>query len=263
MSHFCVAVATKTGKESEISKILEPYWEELEVAPHIYRTKKQMIIEGKETQKRVKEEDEKKEKNESWKNDEWVQKVLNAKTDEDFYLLERDEECYSYDEEGNEFTTYNPNSKWDWYVVGGRFRDALPIKEGGHVVKVNVAKIKDIHFDLAGKDKEDLKRFWEIIVEGDEPRNEKETKMVEENMWKPQYYIDTYETKENYIKTNSTFYPWAFVNETRWYEQGKMGWWAMSDATSESIKNFTNFFDEYVNSPEHQDEYLTIVDCHI
>ena len=261
MSHFCVAVATKTGKESEISKILEPYWEELEVAPYIYRTKKQMIIEGKETQKQVKEQYEK--KDESWKNDEWVQKVLNAKTDEDFYLLERDEECYSYDEEGNEFTTYNPNSKWDWYVVGGRFRDALPIKEGEHVVKVNVAKIKDIHFDLAGEDKEYLKRFWEIIVEGDEPRNEKEAKMVEENIWKPQHYIDIYETKENYIKTNSTFYPWAFVNETRWYERGKMGWWAMSDATSESIKDFTNFFDEYVNSPEHQDEYLTIVDCHI
>ena len=43
MSHFCVAVATKTKDISEIEKLLEPYWEEKEVEPYIRRTKADII----------------------------------------------------------------------------------------------------------------------------------------------------------------------------------------------------------------------------
>ena len=48
-----------------------------------------------------------------------------------------------------------------------------------------------------------------------------------------------------------------------WYEQGEMGWFAMSDATQDSRTSFVDKFQEYITSPEHQDEYMIIVDCHI
>ena len=51
-----------------------------------------------------------------------------------------DEQCYQYvradfdddmvDEEGNLYSTYNPDSKWDWYAIGGRWSDILITKEG-------------------------------------------------------------------------------------------------------------------------------------
>jgi len=34
------------------------------------------------------------------------------------------------DEEGNAWSTYNPLSKWDWYVLGGRWKGMLKVKEG-------------------------------------------------------------------------------------------------------------------------------------
>ena len=34
------------------------------------------------------------------------------------------------DENGNIYSTYNPNSKWDWYTIGGRWTGGLVTKEG-------------------------------------------------------------------------------------------------------------------------------------
>ena len=36
------------------------------------------------------------------------------------------------DAEGNLLSTYNPNSRWDWYTVGGRFPGRLKAKSGKH-----------------------------------------------------------------------------------------------------------------------------------
>lgn len=36
---------------------------------------------------------------------------------------------YLIDEDENLLTSYNPNSKWDWYSIGGRWDGFLPLKE--------------------------------------------------------------------------------------------------------------------------------------
>ena len=37
------------------------------------------------------------------------------------------------DEEGNLYTTYNSDAKWDWYVLGGRWSGSvIKLKDGGH-----------------------------------------------------------------------------------------------------------------------------------
>jgi hypothetical protein len=48
----------------------------------------------------------------------------------------------------------------------------------------------------------------------------------------------------------------------KWHEKGKMGWWAVHDATEESTQKFADFWWETVlNLPP--DARVTLVDCHI
>lgn len=233
MSHFTVAVITKKNNREEIEKMLEPYWEELEVEPYIDDTKEQIIEKAKKRKERYSKE--------VLNNitDNYKKRYIEATTDEELYKIEVEEfyEEDNFDKNGNHLSTYNPNSKWDWYSIGGRWNKVLLTKKDNkNVVEeqdlglfnycdeketpdgyvwVNGAKIKDIDFNKMNKAEKEL------------------------------------------------FYTWALVDETGWYEQGKMGWWAMNDATNESTDIFVEKFQEYIKNPDNQEKYLTIVDCHI
>lgn len=57
---------------------------------------------------------------------------------------------YKLDEEENLLSTYNPDSKWDWYSIGGRWSGFLCTKEKddeGNPIRVNQAQFKDIDWD--------------------------------------------------------------------------------------------------------------------
>lgn len=57
---------------------------------------------------------------------------------------------YELDDEENLLSTYNPDSKWDWYSVGGRWSGFLCTKEKddeGNPIRVNQAQFKDIDWD--------------------------------------------------------------------------------------------------------------------
>lgn len=189
---------------------------------------------------------------------------------------------------GNHLTTYNPNSRWDWYEVGGRWHNILLTKINNNDVIdgntslfnlndnykeapngykwVDGARIKDIDFKKAIEFKNTYQkaiRFWETYIEGQDPITEEEKEDIKWEVYKKEYYIERYKTKENYAKMQSTFTCWALLDETGWHEKGKMGWWAMNDSTKDSELLFTEKFTETINKPENQDKYLIIVDCHI
>lgn len=283
MSHFTVAVIT--AKKEKLEEMLASYDENLEVEPYIERTKEEII---KEARKR--KEDYSKEQKAGKKLDEWQKEYINAETDEELYQAEIDED-YQYDEEGNELTTYNPKTRWDWYEIGGRWRDTLLVREdvkdcivGRPMLEelfnkqckkkdcingykwCSGAKIKDIEFKKAieiEKKYNKAIRFWETYVEGKEPLTEEEKEDIKWEVYKKEYYIERYGTKENYAKMQSTFSCWALLDETGWHEKGKMGWWAMNDSTKDSEQLFLEKFTETINKPENQNKYLIIVDCHI
>ena len=50
-----------------------------------------------------------------------------------------------------------------------------------------------------------------------------------------------------------------------WHEQGKMGWFGMSDTTSDSLKEYTEFFNKTLEELKetHPHATVTLVDCHI
>ena len=62
-----------------------------------------------------------------------------------------DDECYEdmknyYSEDmiksnGDLLSTYNPNSKWDWYTVGGRWNKCINTLDGRHVNEAFVHEV--------------------------------------------------------------------------------------------------------------------------
>ena len=280
MSHYTVAVIT--DKLNKIGEMLAPYSENMEVEPYVDETKEAIINSAKERKERVLQ---RKEKGEEL--DKYDIEYLNANTDEELYKLQIYED-ESYDKNGNHLTTYNPNSKWDWYEIGGRWNKILLVKEEvkdieegtpswGNLDSINKkapegfkwvtgAKIKDIEFEKAIEFNNTYNksiRFWELYVEGQEPQNEEEKEMIKWEIYKKEYYIERYETKENYAKINSIFTTWALLDEKGWHEKGEMGWFAMTNDTKDSELLFIEKFTETIQKPENQDKYLVIVDCHI
>ena len=231
MSHFTVAVVTKD--KNKLNDILAPYSEELEVAPYIYRTKEQIIKEEKNIKERIL-----KDQQEGKEIVEYLKPYLTANTDEEFYKLGIYDDDLT-DEYGNELSTYNPNSKWDWYDIGGRWKNSL-------LTKIN------------NEDTFENNSFAEHIF------NFKDNKKAPDGYkWVNGAKIKDIDFNKMNEGKEEPFYTWALVDEEGWYEQGKMGWWATHNATNDSTNEFINKFYEYIKKEENQDKYLIIVDCHI
>lgn len=130
MSHFCgivfIEATSANDAESQLSSILSPYDEELTVDPYIYRTKKELIESIKKEVEGCKQFIQ---ENSTSENIFTVERLISYQNKlMKWNNFETEEDCINYaqtmyvlDEDGNELSTYNPNSKWDWYVVGGRW----------------------------------------------------------------------------------------------------------------------------------------------
>lgn len=216
MSHFAVYVFTKP-EGRDVDDLLAPYSEEIVYAPYIEYTKEQAIAKVRNDIEEYKnglyakyladpEKYTQECKNESHIN--YIKNIFPKK------LNWTDQECYQdmiqcwdedmIDENGNLLSTYNPNSKWDWYEEGGRWSGSLIDNEGK---EVNKGKVKGIN--------------W-----------------------------------------NKTKTPFAFVDPIgRWFERGKMGWWAIvfdekdKDDWEAQFKSFIERLDDDVK--------VTVIDCHI
>ena len=254
MSHYCVGVIVEDidNFEAEIEEILAPYDENLEVKPYLYKTKAQIIEEAKQLVPIIKKKIEEDPKYQIV--DTYREQILAAVTDEDFYQAMYDED-YEYDEEGNQLTTYNPNSKWDWYQIGGRFRheeDSVQIKN---------FKLYD---EMDEETKKKYRQVWENFLTGiKNPEGLEKEIFGEFRLWKDSYYIDRYGTCDNWIKQVNSNLPYAFVDKNGWYEKGKMGWFGCDNATKESINDYTAFAEAYFADPANQEKWIVWVDCHI
>ena len=128
MSHF-VGLCFGDNWEND----LEQYYEGLEVEAYIRHTKKEAIEQAKKYHASNYEYALKQLASDviTPENLACYTKVVNdgcSLTDKDAWEQIQDW-GYQIDDEGNLLTTYNPNSKWDWYSVGGRWSGFLPLKE--------------------------------------------------------------------------------------------------------------------------------------
>ena len=128
MSHFSVAVFT--DENTTVEDLLEPFYEGMEVEKYVALTKKDVIERGKRTinylRKLYKEymKDKRVYRRDNFKNIKHLRMIKKVPS----ILKWNDEKIYKYEtrfyekeeisEDGGIYSTYNPNSKWDWSEIG-------------------------------------------------------------------------------------------------------------------------------------------------
>lgn len=264
MSHYAVAVIHKLGRD--VDELLEPFDENLEVEKYLYKTKDQIIKDGWETR------------------DNYIYNLkrdpalycgwdmgdyITATCDDDIYALEtKYDDPESYDEDGNRWSTYNTDAKYDWYIEGGRFSDMLKLKkevmerEELEYQYVDSALLCDIDFSDDQESYQASLEFWDKYVDKNLDDGEEEPF----TLYSEDYYKDFFGTKEYYAHRNAQFSTYAVVTpDGKWHEPGKIGWFAITDSTPQSEREYydnyyTNFIEKYIDDP---DMAITIIDCHI
>lgn len=244
MSHFTVLVVD-TNNEKSVDEWMEPFYEGLE-----------------------------KDRMSDWT----VQDVLNyfKKENVDFpydhvdesnmaEYLERAEELEfdtsEHDNDGNLYYLGNKNAKWDWYEIGGRWSGMLKKLDG---TRCDECEVKDLDLSLDKDMYEKAKRFWEVVVDK-QPLKDGEYADGFTSWYKDSYYKDTFGDKETFAKDKASLSTLAMLLDGEWHEQGKMGWFGMSDTTSDSLKEYTKFFNKTLEELKetHPHATVTLVDCHI
>ena len=134
-----------------------------------------------------------------------------------------------------EFSTYNPKSKWDWYEIGGRWKNCL-MRKDGH--QVNNAFLGELNFEPY-KD-EDYETFEKTDFWGNKYRPLKESVPY---------------------RLNEKNAPFCLIVDGQWIERGEMGWWGITSNEKPEID--WNEQVKEILSKLPADAMVTAVDFHI
>jgi len=264
MSHFSVAVISNDSGNG-VEDLLAPYDENMEVAPYIDMTKKNLI---EEYNKNI---DEAKNKPDSYaRKMEDRDHILNM-SQEKFSRYFHGEESAIFDKDGNLLTTHNPDTKWDWWTEGGRWKNLLKMKRVYGGERCNSASLLKVDWDflnrITKKHEKYLRRFWEIHVLGQKMTKAEEKSHDYFSMFNKEYYLKFYGSLEDYIKMTETFHTYAVVTpDGMWYGLADMGYWGMDNSKPDTSREwkenwFENFIKPFMQLKENH--YITIIDCHI
>lgn len=263
MSHYGVLVIH--NEKQNIEELLAPYSENLEIEPYL----------------KYKHDDALKMLRDEGYEDEEIDDAL---------LESFVEEYSSYSlKDGDVYTTYNPNSKWDWYSIGGRFDGELELTDEGIDAAINYSRnpqwLKDLprneqveyvkwssvaplkyvkwFVPLSEEEKKEIRRWWEINVDGAELKDGEEKD--EYFFWKPEWFKHRYKDANTYIKVKETITFFAVLTpDGEWYAPSNMGWFACTDGKPEDeLKWDLNFYDRFIKPNLDSDLICTVVDCHI
>lgn len=207
----------------------------------------------------------------------WVIKKYPLMEDKSF-----DEICENYGEEWNgegwekdengvwkSYSTYNPNSKWDWYQLGGRWMGYFKLKDNttgelgnpgvgendaeegtcDQTLKGNIdfESMENESMEKAAKKYDEIlskighlppNKTWDEILKGDktieEKRNEYWNQLRCIEYRKMDGWGDPDEflvDRDTYVENakNSSYSPYSILYEGKWYSKGEIGWWAVSN----------------------------------
>jgi len=198
---------------------------------------------------------------------------------------------YGYDIHNGEVGYWgNPNAKWDWYQIGGRWAGEIVIKDD---IDINVfapnfsygwseeekikmmskpkrvtdqaqAKYIDWKYMFNQEDKRNYhNRFWELFIEEQEPITDEDKEMIKHIWYDKEYFTETYKDKETYVKCMTSFSTFAVLLDGKWIGKGDMGWFGISSESADEDLNWQlNFYDNFIKDID-PNAYVTVVDCHI
>lgn len=268
MSHFCVLVITDQEPTDEIlTKALQPY--------HEYECT------GIEDEY-VRDVDVTDEVLKAWESDDHDAEDMEAWATEYGGWFKRGERWYS---------RTNPDAKWDYWTVGGRYAgafkpgDTIQVSEFRRVRgalldarKSQLASVWDLcrakyaREPFKGKTFEEARRAWIDLVaearksEGMSPwkavdalPDGKELRSAASHYWEG--LPDDVATREDFIATATPISAFAILKDGKWMEKGEMGWFAIVSNEKEDgewKQTITEVIDGLPDSA-----WMTIVDCHI
>lgn len=140
--------------------------------------------------------------------------------------------------------------KWDWYDLGGRWKNLLCTKKGKDTF---IAKIKDIDFKKMQEESLiSLKTSWEAA----ESLNDGLRHLI--------YGIKPGMTKEEYLENLKFFSTYAVLTkDNSWVSPGEMGSFGLEYEKTESKSVWSQKFFERFIQPLDPEDIIVIVDCHI
>ena len=208
------------------------------------------------------------------------------------------EHCgYSYSKEEDAFGYYsNPDAKWDWWQIGGRWPFEFLVKEDcASVIKADFSwrnkdaeapapegyrwvagarksdiqweKMKELRVQELSKSFEILEKWFleDIKPEDADPFLARTEDGIKE--WQSMVYIKG-ETLEEFLDRRAagkerrfSYEPYAVLNDKGWQGSGDMGWFGCSSNNVE-VHSWNRTVEEFIAStPDHY--FLVSVDCHI
>ena len=165
-----------------------------------------------------------------------------------------DEDCDVDEWTGRRGYWQNPNARWDWYAIGGRWGGMLRLRDGS---RADAAMVRDVVLDV------DRGAYASALAEFRGFLNGEEVQDFELSCFSREYVIDRYTDAEAYARCRALFWTHAVVTpDGEWHEVGRMGWWGVSSETGEGLRDWVDHFRERFLDP-YQDHAIVIVDCHI
>lgn len=275
MSHFCMWAVTKTDSQEELETIMQPYHEyECTGIVDEYVVQVDRTEDAIEHYERLKDEYENvREFLEEWYGVEHIFKESEQAFKSSRYAIVSDDETKII----KYYVYTNPNAKWDWWQIGGRwtnqYSDMIKKSEFDYNAwfekeKQHYTDLWNLYHPLFEKHKDTLFE-WNSNAENTKEMREAYhdqplMKEIHNNMdkydvwdfnWKMKLPLDEY--LDAILKTASPCF--GIVKEDGWYEKGKMGWWAC--VTNENSDWNSDFKKLWATIPD--DYYIWNVDCHI
>lgn len=189
----------------------------------------------------------------------------------------------------------NPNKRWDYWTIGGRWSNRLRLKasDTGEIVYTDYAKKSDIDFDAMFKDgraegEEIYAKYMRDVTGSWEPwktflrRSEVEEFTISEarDLYHGQEWLkkakenaggrawgfkfdDLLVGKEQYAKQEgeAAIRTFALLHAGKWFEKGQMGFWGAVFDEKDGDQFHQGYMDIIKSIPD--DYYLVVVDCHI
>ena len=150
---------------------------------------------------------------------------------------------YEIDDNGNAWTTSNPNGKYVFMCLGKNFAKPLISLDGKETYS---ALKKDIDWPKIHMNMESVNTYkvvWELIKEGREPLSDVE-KTLYNNMKGWEKYFNNFKSSDDYVSYNTSLWYYAFCDENGW-----------KDIDTENKTDYEwvhNFFDTFIkdSSPD-------------
>lgn len=180
---------------------------------------------------------------------EYLKEISDDEFYETLYLDNEDKGYYLNNETGDIMCNKNPCGRFNSCKIGKAFSVPFIDKNGNEVFQ---CLKKDIDWDkIHLSNTEVYSRVWEMVMENSEPNSEEE-KVLFDNMKDKISYFEKFETKENYIISNTAFWGYAFLSETS-------GWLDANDV-EDQFTWMNNFYNVFIKTlPENTK--LSIYEC--